>query len=70
MRSTILKRTFEKLNLPQIKQISSYDGPSYEAVKSIRKQNLNPAMLTYYREPLLIHSGEAKNLNLGDHLLN
>ena len=57
MRSTILKRTFEKLNLPQIKQISSYDGPSYETVKSIRKQNLNPAMLTYYREPLLIHSG-------------
>ena len=57
MRSTILKRTFEKFNLPQIKQISSYEGPSYETVKSIRKQNLNPAMLTYYREPLLIHSG-------------
>jgi len=62
MRSTILKRTFEKFNLPQIKQISSYDGPSYETVKNIRKQNLNPAMLTYYREPLLIHSGKMQYL--------
>ena len=63
MRSTILKRTLKKLDLPQIKQISSYDGPSYEAVKTIRKQNLNPAMLTYYRQPLLIHSGEADKKN-------
>ena len=27
----------------------SYEGPSYEAVRAIRRENLNPAMLTYYR---------------------
>ena len=28
-----------------------------EKTKQIRKENLNPAMATYYRSPLLIHQG-------------
>ena len=28
-----------------------------ERTKQIRKENLNPAMATYYRSPLLIHQG-------------
>ena len=28
-----------------------------ERTKQIRKENLNPAMATYYRSPLLIHKG-------------
>ena len=44
------------------RQIASYEGPSYEAVRAIRGTNLSPAMLTYYREPLLIHSGRMQYL--------
>ena len=44
------------------RQIASYNGPSYEAVRAIRGTNLSPAMLTYYREPLLIHSGKMQYL--------
>lgn len=32
-------------------------GPSYEDAVNIRKQNLSPALLTYYKRPLLIHQG-------------
>ena len=60
------KPIFKTLRKPslfsQIRQISSYEGPSYEAVRNIRKENLSPAMLTYYREPLLIHSGKMQYL--------
>lgn len=48
--------------LQQIRNIASYEGPSYESVRKIRKDNLSPAMLTYYREPLLIHSGKMQYL--------
>ena len=34
-----------------------YEGPTMEKTKQIRKENLNPAMSTYYRSPLLIHKG-------------
>ena len=34
-----------------------YEGPTMERTKEIRKENLNPAMSTYYRSPLLIHKG-------------
>ena len=34
-----------------------YEGPTMERTKQIRKENLNPAMSTYYRSPLLIHKG-------------
>ena len=44
------------------RQIASYEGPSYEAVRDIRGSKLSPAMLTYYREPLLIHSGRMQYL--------
>ena len=44
------------------RQIASYEGPSYESVRAIRGTNLSPAMLTYYREPLLIHSGKMQYL--------
>ena len=48
--------------LKHIRGAASYEGPSYEAVRQIRKDNLSPAMLTYYRDPLLIHSGERQYL--------
>ena len=35
--------------------VQQYSGPSYQEVRNIRRGNLNPAMLTYYREPLLVH---------------
>merc|ERR1712130_584401 len=34
-----------------------YEGPTMERTKQIRKENLNPAMSTYYKSPLLIHKG-------------
>jgi len=36
----------------------SYDGIDYQKAKQVRKENLSPAMLTYYSEPLLIHQGK------------
>ena len=58
-----LFKTLKKPSLfSKIRKISSYEGPSYEAVRTIRKENLSPAMLTYYREPLLIHSGKMQYL--------
>jgi len=38
-------------------QAKEYDGPDYNTTTTIRKENLSPAMLTYYRKPLLIHQG-------------
>lgn len=40
----------------------SYNGPSYEEIVAIRKRNVSPAALTYYRTPLLIHRGEMQYL--------
>jgi len=34
-----------------------YEGPTYERVREIRKDNLSPALLTFYRQPVLIHQG-------------
>ena len=58
----ILKTLRQHSLFSQTRKISSYEGPSYEAVRTIRKENLSPAMLTYYREPLLIHSGKMQYL--------
>jgi len=58
----ILKTLRKHSLFSQTRKISSYEGPSYEAVRTIRKENLSPAMLTYYREPLLIHSGKMQYL--------
>jgi len=38
-------------------QPSPYDGPDLQKVKNIRANNLNPALLTYYKNPVLIHEG-------------
>jgi len=35
----------------------SYKGPTYDQVTSIRQENLTPALLTYYKKPVLIHQG-------------
>ena len=58
----ILRQLKSSTTSHQIRCIGSYDGPSFEDVRKIRKDNLNPAMLTYYREPLLIHSGKMQYL--------
>jgi len=39
-----------------------YLGPDYSKTRQIRKENLSPAMLTYYSEPLLIHQGKMQYL--------
>ena len=41
---------------------SPYDGPSYEEVLRIRKSKLTPALLTFYKDPLLIHQGHMQYL--------
>jgi len=38
-------------------QPSKYTGPSYERIKTIRKNNVSPGYLTYYKTPILIHQG-------------
>uniref|UniRef100_A0A336LW49 Alanine--glyoxylate aminotransferase 2, mitochondrial n=1 Tax=Culicoides sonorensis TaxID=179676 RepID=A0A336LW49_CULSO len=35
-----------------------YKGPDYDTVRAIRERNLNPALTTFYKKPLLIHSGK------------
>ncbi len=39
-----------------------YDGPSYEDVRKLRQQHLSPALLTYYRDPLMIVEGSMQYL--------
>lgn len=34
-----------------------YEGPSFEEAMRIRKQNLTPALLTFYRNPVMIDQG-------------
>lgn len=34
-----------------------YKGPSYERVRAIRRENLMPSFLTFYKKPLLLHEG-------------
>lgn len=38
-------------------QPSPYKGPAFEEVQALRADNLTPALLTYYKKPLLIHQG-------------
>ena len=32
-------------------------GPHFDKAKDIRKDNLSPALLTYYKNPVMIHQG-------------
>lgn len=32
-------------------------GPTFEQVSQTRKQKLSPAMLAYYKKPVLVHQG-------------
>lgn len=34
-----------------------YKGPTYEKIREIRRSNLSPAMLTHFKEPLLVNQG-------------
>ena len=49
--------------LPQVSlptcdhQPAAYDGPSREQVIAMRHQYVNPGVLTYYRDPLMIVEG-------------
>jgi len=47
--------------LPQLPpcdhQPRTYSGPSYEAVAEMRRRYLSPALLTYYKKPLMIVEG-------------
>jgi hypothetical protein len=44
---------------------SPYTGPSFDQVKSLRKQHLNPVIFTYYKNPIMVH--EAKMQYMWDH---
>lgn len=35
-----------------------YSGPSYEEIKAMRIDTVNPASFTFYREPLLAVDGK------------
>ncbi|CAB3379006.1 Hypothetical predicted protein [Cloeon dipterum] len=35
----------------------TYEGPDYTKVQSIKKQNIVPCILSYYKKPLLLHEG-------------
>ncbi|XP_055855482.1 alanine--glyoxylate aminotransferase 2, mitochondrial isoform X1 [Episyrphus balteatus] len=35
----------------------AYKGPDYDKITDIRKKNLTPNIVSYYKKPLLIHSG-------------
>ncbi len=39
-------------------QPKPYDGPSTEEILSMRKEFLNPALVTYYKKPLTIVEGK------------
>jgi len=60
------KQTTLRLSLQSVRQLSTtsgrqtagYSGPTIERTKTIRKENLSPALATYYTNPLLIHKGE------------
>nr|CAH7725793.1 unnamed protein product [Callosobruchus chinensis] len=52
------RRYTTKLQLPKCDvNPSVYKGLSLEEMVTIRKQNLNPTMSTFYRKPLAFHSG-------------
>ncbi|XP_047502958.1 alanine--glyoxylate aminotransferase 2, mitochondrial-like [Penaeus chinensis] len=38
-------------------QPTPYSGPAYDHVRKVRSDNLNPALVTHFKKPLLIHSG-------------
>lgn len=56
-----LRCTASTANVPQMPPCDfkpkKYKGPTFEHSTQIRKQNLNPGILTYYRNPVLIHQG-------------
>ncbi|XP_065340976.1 alanine--glyoxylate aminotransferase 2, mitochondrial [Cloeon dipterum] len=35
----------------------TYEGPDYTKVQAIKKQNIVPCILSYYKKPLLLHEG-------------
>lgn len=43
-------------------QPKPYSGPSFEEVESMRKQYLSPALLTFYKEPIMIVEGSMQYL--------
>jgi alanine-glyoxylate transaminase/(R)-3-amino-2-methylpropionate-pyruvate transaminase len=42
---------------PYDHQPRPYDGPSFDEVAALRQRYLSPALLTYYRRPLMIVEG-------------
>ncbi|QEF96484.1 5-aminovalerate aminotransferase DavT [Stieleria maiorica] len=56
------------VDLPQIQlppcrhQPQAYDGPSRDEVLALRHQYVNPGVLTYYREPLMVVEGNMQYL--------
>ena len=54
------------INIPSLPPFSHtpkpYDGPSYEEVKQMRQTYLSPALLTFYKQPIMIVEGSMQYL--------
>ena len=55
--------TTRRISLPQCShQPTPYDGPSRDEVLALRHQYVNPGVLTYYRDPLMVVEGNMQYL--------
>ena len=55
--------TTKTVSLPQFDhQPAPYDGPTRDEVIALRQQYVNPGVLTYYREPLMLVEGKMQYL--------
>lgn len=41
-----------------------YTGPTYDQMKQIREDHINPGIVTYYRKPIAIHQGKQSSVIL------
>ena len=58
MRMLTPVRRLASSSLAMARPATDYTGPSLDKTRQIRRDNLNPAMATYYKNPLLIHRGD------------
>jgi len=57
VRSLVPLSRLQSTSTSPVTEHNDYTGFSLEKTKTIRKDNLNPALSTYYKKPLLIHKG-------------
>ncbi|KAK2722479.1 hypothetical protein QYM36_002877 [Artemia franciscana] len=58
MSSFVLRRAMSTIKMPSLDfKPLVYQGPTYEDVLNVRKRNLTPSLVTFYKQPVLIHQG-------------